>query len=290
MKKTILILPILLAMVLVITQCINKNTAPIKKAQVEPNPQLMTHQEAADTLLADSTAPLKPLQFKAVSGAEAMAFFQNTRLDSLFVEEYNYPKNGFYGDDRYRIEIIFTEARRDTNDPSVYHLKGKNRHKKVITAFEGTLKLDRIQTFVDPNIDTSVVGEWGIQNLYALGGRLELKEDPSLQTSGLFSGAVKMELSVDKNNRPSLWYFSQSGLPSGGAGYRFDGTWASYTKKDVKKPVIFAADIFRFANDVLKDFSIGERDVEINEQYRHLGWDNFWENEEWWAAAKKPEM
>ena len=31
---------------------------------------------------------------------------------------------------------------------------------------------------------------------------------------------------------------------------------------------------------------MGEREVEINKEYRHLGWDNFWENDEWWVDAK----
>jgi hypothetical protein len=56
------------------------------------------------------------------------------------------------------------------------------------------------------------------------------------------------------------------------------------------KPVIFAADLFRFANDILKDFSMGEREVEINKQYQNLGWKDIWENEEWWTKAEKPKM
>ena len=66
--------------------------------------------------------------------------------------------------------------------------------------------------------------------------------------------------------------------------------WTSYKNKSLVKPVIWAADLFRFANDILKDFSIGERDVEINKQYRSLGWDDFYENNEWWNKAEKPKM
>jgi hypothetical protein len=79
-------------------------------------------------------------------------------------------------------------------------------------------------------------------------------------------------------------------LPSGGGGYRMDGTWTSYVKKDLVKPVILAHDLFRFANDILKDFSYGEREVEINPKYRSLGWESFWENDEWWNEAEKPKM
>jgi hypothetical protein len=41
-----------------------------------------------------------------------------------------------------------------------------------------------------------------------------------------------------------------------------------------------------FANDILADFSYGERDIQINEKYVHLGWDNYWEQDEWWVDEK----
>ena len=42
-----------------------------------------------------------------------------------------------------------------------------------------------------------------------------------------------------------------------------------------------------FANDILKDFSYGEREIEINPKYRKLGWADFWQSEEWWVSDKK---
>jgi hypothetical protein len=56
------------------------------------------------------------------------------------------------------------------------------------------------------------------------------------------------------------------------------------------KPVIWSRDLFRIGNGILKDFSYGERDVEINPKYRHLGWDTFWSGDEWWTDAPKKEM
>jgi hypothetical protein len=277
-------------MIFVAVQCFNQPKAPVQKAVVA-NPQLVTHKEAVDTLAIDSTAPRKPLIFNKLSAEAMTAFLTQHNLDSLFVEENNYPDNGFYGDDRYRIEFIFTEVKRDEKDPSVYHVKGKNRHKKTVTAFEGTLSFAKLSTFIDPNIDTAEVGEMGLSKLYAAEGTFVFdEEDKTSPYSGQFKGSFKTEFSFRQDNdKPELWYFSE-GLPSMGAGYRFDGTWTSFTKPDIVKPVIWAADIFRFANDILKDFSIGERDVEINEQYRSIGWDNFWENEEWWSEAEKPKM
>ncbi|MBL7818063.1 MAG: hypothetical protein JNL70_23840 [Saprospiraceae bacterium] len=288
-KSNLVLIPMCIATAIFMMQCLNKNKAVTHTEN--KNPAMITHKEAVDTLLKDSTAPVKPLIFKELDAKSALAFFQKTRLDSLFVEEYNYPDNGFYGDDRYRIEFLFTEAKQDAKDPSVYHIKGKNRHKKVITPFEGTIKFNKIRTFTDPNIDTAEVGAMDMTKLYATEGVFELAEaDPKSSYSGLFKGTVKMEFSIGEDNRPSLWFYSVANLPSGGGGYRFDGTWTSFTKPDMVKPVVWAADLFRFANDILKDFSMGEREVEINEKYHKLGWDNFWENDEWWNEAAKPKM
>jgi hypothetical protein len=91
-----------------------------------------------------------------------------------------------------------------------------------------------------------------------------------------------MDYSATSEN-PELWYFSDT--PNRGSGIRYDGIWKSY-KTGKTKPVIWAKDIFRFANDILKDFSVGEREVEINPIYRNLGWDDYWENMEWWVDTK----
>ena len=289
MKKQLILIPMLVAAVICITQCVNKNNAVVQKAAIA-NPMATTHKEAVDSLLADSSAPIKPLKFKELNAQATMTYLKTNRLDSLFVSEYKYPVNGFYGEDRYRIEFVFDACTQDKTDPSVYHVKGRDRHKKEITAFEGTFKINRLRTFEDPNIDTSEVGEMGVTKMYAAEGVFQFDEDKTSAYAGQFKGTVKFEFSTNANyTTPTLWFFSKQ-QPSGGGGYRFDGNWTSYTKKDMVKPVIFAADLFAFGNDILKDFSMGEREVEINEKYQSLGWKEIWENEEWWNEAAKPKM
>ena len=285
--KKIIFVPLFAAMFVVfLTQCANNKTkAPIQKAAVTAG--LITHKEAVDSLMADSTAEHKALIIKQLDANAALAVLKNVSLDSLFIN--SYPDNGFYGEDRYRIEFMFSDAKRDATDPSVYHLKGKNRHKKTITNFEGTIKIMDLKSFRDPNIDTAEWKQMGYKNLYAAKGVFELKEDVLLKTSGLFKGTIQMEFVERLADKPDLWFYSVGMYATDGrgtAGYRFDGTWTSFAKPDLVKPVIWARDLFSFANDILKDFSMGERDVEINEKYRNLGWVDFWENEEWWNESK----
>ncbi len=289
MKKQLILIPLLVAAVICITKCVNKNNAIVQKAAIA-NPMATTHKEAVDSLLADSSAPIKPLKFKELNAQEAMAYLKTNRLDSLFVSEYKYPVNGFYGEDRYRIEFVFDACTQDKTDPSVYHVKGRDRHKKVITPFEGTFKINRLRSFEDPNIDTSEISDMGVTKMYAAEGDFQFDEDKTSAYSGQFKGTVKFEFSTNNGSTvPSLWFYSKQ-LPSSGGGYRFDGNWTSYTKADMVKPVIFAADLFAFGNDILKDFSMGEREVEINKKYQNLGWKEIWENEEWWNEAGKPKM
>jgi hypothetical protein len=286
MKKSLVIVPMMIAGVIFLSQCLNQKTkAPIQKASVTAG--LITHKEMVDSLLADSTAPLKPLIFKILDNNAKQAALRNISLDSLFIN--TYPDNGFYGEDRYRIEFVFNEAKRDETDPSVYHIKGKNRHKKTITNFEGTIRLTDLRTFTDPNMDSTF--ESSFKNHYAAKGVFEFKEDSAMiNTSGLFKGTLQMEFADQKEGNPQLWFYSVGMYGTDGRGtpgYRFDGTWTSFKNPNMVKPVIWARDLFSFANDILKDFAMGERDVEISPQYRELGWADFWENEEWWNETPK---
>ena len=288
MKKLALFSILGIALMLSLSQCFNRTATQSTKPAKDPG--LITHKEAIDTLLADSTAPLKNLVYLPIKGRNSYDFFKQKDLSSLFKNDY--PNNGFFGEDHYRIEFIFTEVKKDTFNVNVYHVKGKNRHKKVITPFEGTIRVTELVEIIDPNLDTASINAMGVAKVYGAKGVFELNEDPKMaETSGKFAGNVTFEFNEQQDGTgPFLWFYSTQ-LPSGGSGYRFDGNWTMYKNSTVVKPVIWAQDLFSFANNILKDFSIGERDVEINEQYRHLGWDEFWSGEEWWnSGGKKKEM
>ncbi len=273
-----------------LSQCFNKTQ---KAAEKKPENRLITHKEAVDTMRADSNAALQNLVIKPLKGNAAYEFCKNNDLSVLFTNQY--PKDGFFGEDHYRIEFVISEVKRDSVNLNIYHVKGKNRHKKVITPFEGEIQLIDIASFIDPNVDTAMYRDMIISNLYMASGKFELREDPKSKYSGVFKGDLKTEFASHEPKEKggvrdfTSWFYSEK-LPSSGAGYRFDGTWTSNFEQGVVKPVVWADDFFRFANEILKDFSYGERDVEINPKYRNLGWETLWENEEWWNDAKKPIM
>jgi len=245
---------------------------------------LQTHKEAADTLRADTTMPLRPVPFQTVGQAKAGALLGTLDLAPMFVRDY--PDNGFYGDNHYRIEFIFTEMIRSAKDPMLYTVKGKNRFKKTVTAFEGTIRILGVREFADPNLDTAEINDLEFLKTYALAGDFDLAEDTTLATSGRMQGTFTMEFGTKKDGSCELWFFTND-TPSKGSGLRFDGNWTGYKKADLVKPLVWSRDLFRFANDILEGFSYGEREVEINPKYRKLGWDNFWDGEEWWNEGAK---
>ena len=284
MKKQILLFPMFVAAVFVLSQCMGKKAEVAKKKSEIAQAQLVTHKEAQDSLLADSTAPRKPIITTALSDAEMRTFLSKNHVDSIFLTQY--PDNGFYGADHYRIEFIILSATKDANDPTVIHVKGKNRYKKEVSDFTGDIRITKMVQMIDPNIDAKDLADMGINKIYGAEGTLALDENPNLKSSGRFSGTLKMEFAKTSTGNLDPWFYTEDS-PSGGGGYRFDGNWTSFSNPSLTKPFIWASDLFSFANDILKDFSIGEREVEINEKYRHLGWDDFYENEEWWQASKK---
>lgn len=267
-------------------QCTQKAAQQTVK-ETEPTP-LVTHAEGADTLRDEDIAEteMKPILLKWLNSAGMHSLLDTLDLSDI-VASHDWAELGFYGEDRYKIEFYFSEVTKDEKDPFLYHVVGKNRHKKVISEFKGTFRIDSLAQVTDPNLDTEEVGDMGVQRIYSANGKFTLAEDSLKKYSGRFTGKVQMDFGAYDKAPIELWYFSET--PNKGSGIRYDGTWTSY-KTGKSKPVIWSKDLFRFANDILKDFSIGERDVEINEKYRKLGWDNFWENEEWWAESKKVTM
>jgi len=243
--------------------------------------QLRTHKEAADTLRENTKEPVQPVAMVAETADRVLADYDLAKLWLPDTENGEAPVyNGFYGPDRYRIEMYFASVTKDTQRPNVYHVRGKSRYKKSITPFAGQIILDTIRQFTDPNLSEEGLKQMKAEYLYTAKGTFAFQEDSNYGGSGVFAGKIKLDFATHTTEGVSLWYYSET-EDAQGAGFLFDGNWTSY-KTGKSKPIIWASDIFMIANGILKDFSIGERDVVINPKYRKLGWDNFWENEEWW--------
>ncbi|KUG08729.1 hypothetical protein [Solirubrum puertoriconensis] len=191
-----------------------------------------------------------------------------------------YPNNGFFGAERYRIEMVFLEMHRDEQRPEVMYVRGKSRYKKIITPFEGTLTVSEIHNLkADPEI---LIREGN--PAYSVVGRFELREDPTTKGAGVYRGHFGLDFQLD-TDESLLLVDSGEQLAARAAGTLFEGEWIS-NKTGSRKPILWGQDFTAIGNEILEEFSVGMREVQINPRYAKLGWDSYWENDEWWVDAK----
>ncbi|KAA9327513.1 hypothetical protein F0P96_16150 [Hymenobacter busanensis] len=187
-------------------------------------------------------------------------------------------KNGFFGADYYRIEMALLRVERDPQRPELLRVSGKNRFKQRITPFSGTITVEQVQplkfkgTFPD-----------SVHN-YTLTGRFVFDENPQVAGAGQFSGTVRAEFEVDAHGQATALSYVESDIDARESfGYEFKGQWRGANGR--QKPVLWADNFYYLAHEVLSDFDIGEREINISPKYVKRGWDRFWENDEWWAEA-----
>ncbi|UYZ63828.1 hypothetical protein [Hymenobacter weizhouensis] len=270
MKNLLLLAP---AALLGLTSC--QQQPATKTAVAAPVP-------IAAATVAQAAPAAKPVEApKPQLTLEMRAFLKANDLSPLWrtvIEDENPVQNGFFGKDNYRIEFVFTSVKRDESNPALFHVEGKNRFKKIITPFSGTIYLTQL---LDQQPEDEASGLSTVLNSYVVLGDFAFIEQAAA-AAGRFRGTVMLDLHIDDNGLPQREYSLGGKHGALGAGYIFKGEWVSASTKKTKS-VVFADDFLRVGDTVLEDFSIGERGEGVNPKYAKLGWDTYWENEEWWA-------
>jgi hypothetical protein len=208
---------------------------------------------------------------------------------------------GFFGPDHYHFAMVFTQATRDATDPAVYHVAGKSRYSQSrnIRPFTGTITVRQVVDLSYPGfLEAIVYGEKKADNsleghTYTARARVQLQEDAN-ENSGIFEGEALLDFYVVPDQKPGyVGVFAFEGtddkLPTRGGGVLLRGNRRNTSTGQVK-PFIVSPDVAAVAPYVFKDFLLDERMGEINPKYQHLGWNEYWTNEEWWADAPKPKL
>ncbi|TGE28321.1 hypothetical protein [Hymenobacter metallicola] len=242
----------------------------------------------APTMAAARPAAAKPTAPAPVLTPEMRTFLAQYDLSELWSPDDKTRislMNGFLGADHYRVEVVVLSARKDTLQPEVYYVTGKNRFKGRITPFTGTITLQTVQDlgkdireYMDDNGDAKG---------YTATGTYVFNEEPASKGAGTFAGSMAVNFSMDPNRPDGLQLFALDipavqASPTRGTGLLYEGTWRSYQNRQ-EKPALWAFNFLPIASGVLADFSIGEREMAINPKYAKLGWNEYWTNEEWWA-------
>ena len=219
---------------------------------------------------------------------------------------------GFFGPDHYRFALAFTSVSRDAQHPEVYHVRGKCRYRKNIRPFEGTLTVRQIvdldapwdydeftpqqqdstltQAAANDSAEARYERARRLSHPYTLRAELAIQE-AAAPNSGVFRGEAVLNFHVTSLGR--LDYvtapFVSKEVPANGSEMLVHGSRRNLTTREVKTFVV-AADVFAAAPEVYKDFGIGDRGGEINPKYAKLGWNELWENDEWWADSPTPKL
>jgi hypothetical protein len=291
---------LLIVFVAILYSC---NTQP--KIAAKPASTLITHKEAFDTiqlaaydsLLIDSLNAL-PIAYTVLDTAVAKELMNKVDVTALLSSRYDGGRiyNGFFGEDNYRIEFYINKVDKDAGNPLLIRVAGKTRYKKQITPFVGTITLDKIYGFRDLSYDYQEFLQYHdsgdvytmdtLQFSYHTRGSFVFAEDKNANGSGVFAGSFFMDFRKSDEQEVQDGYDKyylkyQSDNDTRKSGLLMEGEWEDYAHSK-KKHVLASQDLFIFANDILEDFSYGEREIEINKKYHALGWDNYWEAEEWW--------
>lgn len=194
---------------------------------------------------------------------------------------------GFYGPDNYRISFYFDTLRRDPQQPNVFHFWGRDRYKKVITPFTGTLTVTRLA----PLPDTVGLLHNRTRRAYSAFASFELREDPRARGAGWCRGRAALDFQLDARQQLQETVFDGIDLgadnPTAGCGLVFEGTWHD-NRTGQQKPVSWANYYGAIVPGVLAEMGLGSRSEEIDPRLAKYGWNTLLENDEWWADSPKP--
>ena len=220
---------------------------------------------------------------------------------------------GFFGPDHYRFALAFTRVVRDEQHPEVYHVRGKCRYRKNIRPFEGTLTVRQIvdldapwdyDEFMPQQPDSTLTEAVAadstearyerarrLSHPYTLRAEFRMQEETA-GNSGVFLGEAILNFYVASSPRRLGLIsapFVAKGAPANGSTLLLHGARRNVTTRQVKSFVV-SDDVCAAAPEVYKDFAIGDRGGEINPKYAKLGWNELWENDEWWVDSPKPKI
>ncbi|MDO7846312.1 hypothetical protein Q5H92_08095 [Hymenobacter sp. M29] len=196
--------------------------------------------------------------------------------------------DGFFGPDHYRIELVLQKITRDAADPLLYHVQGKDKYKRQVTPFTGTIRLRQLRSVPIKSFEYELQGEFA--RFYTALGEFSWREMGS-KSAGVFKGQIGVDFQQKADSSLIATYFMGDDKRQFAKGWRmhFDGEWTS-SLTGQRKQLLASANIEGIGSTVFSDFNVGERSFSINPKYAKLGWNELWENDEWWADSPKPSL
>lgn len=237
---------------------------------------LMAARPAAPGPTAPAAArPAAPRRASLLSATATQQFWRRHQLNTLLqLDRRNGQgaQSGFFGNDGFRLDVALLQVQRDASNPHVYRVEGKSRClKKIAVPFQGVIVFSKVY---------QAPAQAGEPPRYTLVGSFEFEEERIARNTGTYRGTLTTDVQMEDGR---LQYSYVEGSPANRCGARYKGQWRS-TEGEVET-VVWAQNWRALANQVFLDFEVGERMPSINRKYANRGWNQFWENDEWWADS-----
>jgi hypothetical protein len=258
-----------------------QSAPPLRVTTAAPATKRVAEEQLVPISLADSASGLSKSDF---------LLLRQHNLAPLWADQADSMRQGamegFYGSPPYRISFYFKKVTQDARQPNVFHVEGLDRYKKVITPFAGTIIVQAIRPFTKEmfaDVDSTA-------HCFTVAGRFQLAEDPATKGAGTYHGKALLDFYLNPQGHLGLAGASDAYKnPTKGCGLLFSGYQIS-DKTGQRHSVAFANFYGAVVPTALKKLGLGDRSDEVNPNMARLGWNEAWENDEWWATAPKPSL
>ena len=187
--------------------------------------------------------------------------------------------NGCFGYDGRRIEFVFLSVQADAKKTGRYRVAGKFRCYGDVTPFRGSVEVQQLQR-LPAELAANDSGNGRAASIYCATGAFSLQATSSHGLGGRFDGKLTVDFQLAANGRAKLVDYTANPATRNG-GLLFDGSWRDGAAGE---PVaVVWKQGMAVAHQILTRFEIGDRDAHLNPRYARVGWNSYWQNEEWWT-------
>ena len=196
--------------------------------------------------------------------------------------------NGFYGYDYQRLEVVFLSVTAIAAKPGSYAVTGKTRLYAEVAPFRGTISLHNVQPL--PATIEVADGSHPTWPAYCATGSFILRYTTAGSgLGGQYIGRVALDFQVNPATGRAVLAYSTTNPVTRRGGLLFEGQWRQSPTAPADEAVaVLWKQGPAVTHQILTHFSLGGRGPEIvNLRYAKVGWDTFWENEEWWVPSRR---